>query len=75
LASPAIPLVSEFKPFPKTSKGLRRELAEHGAQKLMGHADPGVTLRIYARFPDEEIDNGGVTIIDSLWRKSVYLIF
>ena len=27
----SVPLVSEFKPFPKTPKALRRELAEHGA--------------------------------------------
>ena len=27
----SVPLVSEFKPFPKTPKALRKELAEHGA--------------------------------------------
>jgi integrase len=36
------------------------------AQKLMGHADPGVTLGIYTRFRDEEIDAAGVAILDSL---------
>jgi len=96
--SPTVPLVSEFKPFPKTPKALRRELAEHGAhihslrhtyayllktsgvhvttaQKLMGHADPGVTLGIYTRFRDEEIDNAGAAIMDSLRGKSDYLMF
>jgi integrase len=94
----SVPLVSEFKPFPKTPKALRRELAEHGAhihslrhtyayllktsgvhvttaQKLMGHADPGVTLGIYTRFRDEEIDNAGAAIMDSLRGKSDYLMF
>ena len=98
LASPAFPHVSGFKPFPKTPKALRRELAEHGthihslrhtyayllktsgvhvttAQKLMGHADPGVTLGIYTRFRDEEIDNVGAAIVDSLRGKSDYLMF
>ena len=94
----SVPLVSEFKVFPKTPKALRRELAEHGAhihslrhtyayllktsgvhvttaQKLMGHADPGVTLGIYTRFRDEEIDNAGAAIMDSLRGKSDYLMF
>jgi integrase len=94
----SVPLVSEYKPFPKTPKALRRELAEHGAhihslrhtyayllktsgvhvttaQKLMGHADPGVTLGIYTRFRDEEIDNAGAAIMDSLQGKSDYLLF
>ena len=94
----SVPHVSEYKPFPKTPKALRRELAEHGvhihslrhtyayllktsgvhvttAQKLMGHADPGVTLGIYTRFRDEEIDNAGAAILDSLRGKSDYLMF
>jgi integrase len=94
----SVPLVSEFKEFPKTPKALRRELAKHGAhihslrhtyayllktsgvhvttaQKLMGHADPGVTLGIYTRFRDEEIDNAGAAISDSLRGKSDYLLF
>jgi len=45
------------------------------AQKLMGHADPGITLGIYTRFRDEEIDNAGAAIMDSLRGKSDYLMF
>ena len=45
------------------------------AQKLMGHADPGVTLGIYTRFRDEEIDNAGAAIMDSLRGKGDYLMF
>ena len=45
------------------------------AQKLMGHANPGVTLGIYTRFRDEEIDNAGAAIMDSLRGKSDYLMF
>jgi integrase len=45
------------------------------AQKLMGHADPGVTLGIYTRFRDEEIDHAGAAILDSLRGKSDYLMF
>ena len=45
------------------------------AQKLMGHADPGVTLGIYTRFRDEEIDDAGAAIRDSLRGKSDYLMF
>jgi integrase len=94
----AVPHVSEFKPFPKTPKALRKELSVYGAhihslrhtyayllktsgvhvttaQKLMGHADPGVTLGIYTRFRDEEIDNAGAAIMDSLRGKSDYLMF
>jgi len=85
----SVPLVSEFKVFPRTPKALRKELAVHGAhihslrhtyayllktsgvhvttaQKLMGHADPGVTLGIYTRFRDEEIDGAGASILESL---------
>jgi integrase len=94
----SVPHVSEFKPFPKTPKALRQELAEHGAhilslrhtyayllktsgvhvttaQKLMVHANPEVTLGIYARFRDEEIDHTGTAIMDSLRGKSDYLLF
>jgi integrase len=45
------------------------------AQKLMGHADPGVTLGIYTRFRDEEIDHAGEAIMDSLRGSSDYLLF
>ena len=36
------------------------------AQRLLGHADPGVTLGIYTRFRDDEIDDAGVAILGSL---------
>ena len=85
----SVPLVSDFKVFPRTPKALRKELAVHGAhihslrhtyayllktsgvhvttaQKLLGHADPGVTLGIYTRFRDEEIDSAGVSILEAL---------
>jgi integrase len=29
------------------------------AQKLMGHSDPKITLGIYTRFRDDEIDEAG----------------
>ena len=45
------------------------------AQKLMGHADPGVTLGIYTRFRDDEIDGAGAAIMDSLAGKSDYMMF
>ena len=45
------------------------------AQKLMGHEDLGVTLRIYTRFRDEEIDNARAAIMDSFLGKSDYLMF
>ena len=45
------------------------------AQKLMGHADPVVTLGIYTRFRDDEIDGAGAAIMDFLARKSDYLLF
>ena len=44
------------------------------AQKFLGHADAGVTLGIYTRFRDEEIDNAGAAIMDSLRGKSDHLI-
>ena len=93
----SVPLVSEFKTFPRTPKALRKELAVHGAhihslrhtyayllktsgvhvttaQKLMGHADPGVTLGIYTRFRDDEIDGAGAAILGSLSPASINLI-
>jgi integrase len=93
----SVPLVSEFKVFPRTPKALRKELAVHGAhihslrhtyayllktsgvhvttaQKLMGHADPGVTLGIYTRFRDDEIDGAGAAILSSLSPASINLI-
>lgn len=88
----SVPLVSEFKTFPRTPKALRKELAVHGAhihslrhtyayllktsgvhvttaQKLMGHADPGVTLGIYTRFRDDEIDGAGAAILTALGKS------
>ena len=85
----SVPLISEFALFPKTPKGIRRELLAHGvhihslrhsyayllktsgvhvttAQYLMGHANPSVTLGIYTRFRDEEIDRAGTAILDAL---------
>ena len=53
----------------------RHKYQNQAAQKLMGHADPGVTLGIYTRFRDEEIDNAGAAIMDSLRGKSDYLMF
>lgn len=32
------------------------------AQRLMGHSDPGITLGIYTRFRDDEIDQAGEMI-------------
>jgi hypothetical protein len=36
---------------------------------------PGVTLGIYTRFRDDEIDGAGAAILDSLRGKSDYLMF
>ena len=88
----SVPLVSEFAPFPRTPKGMRKELAAHGihihslrhsyayllktsgvhvttAQYLMGHSNPSVTLGIYTRFRDDEIDGAGTSIIESLQKS------
>ena len=35
----------------------------------MGHADPGVTLGIYTRFRDDEIDGAGAMIMDSIQKS------
>jgi hypothetical protein len=43
--------------------------------EVNGRADPGVTLGIYTRFRDEEIDNARAAIMDSLHGKSDYLMF
>jgi hypothetical protein len=40
----------------------------------MGHADPGVTLGIYTRFRDDEIDGAGAAILGSLSPASINLI-
>jgi integrase len=80
-----VPMVGEFKPFPKSPKTLRRALEPHGvhihslrhtyayilksqgihvttAQKLMGHSDPKITMAIYTRVLDNEIDNAGAVL-------------
>ena len=85
----SVPLISEFALFPKTPKGIRRELLAQGvhihslrhsyayllktsgvhvttAQYLMGHANPSVTLGIYTRFRDDEIDGAGNAILGAL---------
>ena len=77
-----VPLVGEFKPFPKHPRTLRKALAPHGvtihslrhtyayllkkkgihvttAQRLLGHSDPKVTLAVYTRVLDSEIDDAG----------------
>ena len=87
-----VPLVSEFRPFPATPKGVRRKCHEHEitihslrhtyayllkqqgvhvttAQKLLGHADPRVTLGIYTQFRDEEIDQTGNIL--SMYKQSL----
>lgn len=87
-----VPLVSEFKPFPATPKGIRKKCHENGitihslrhsyayllktqgvhvttAQKLLGHADPRVTLGIYTQFRDEEIDQTGEIL--SMYKRSL----
>lgn len=84
-----VPLVGEFKPFPKSPKTLRKVLDPHGvhihslrhtyayilksqgvhvttAQKLMGHSDPKITMAIYTRVLDDEIDMTGVVLRELL---------
>jgi integrase len=78
----AVPLVSEFQPFPRSPKTLRRVLSPYGvcihslrhtyayilksqgvhvttAQKLLGHSDVSVTLKVYTQVLDDEIDAAG----------------
>ena len=75
-----VPLIGEFKPFPRHPRTLRKALAPHGvtihslrhtyayilkkkgvhvttAQRLLGHSDPKVTLSVYTRVLDSEIDD------------------
>ncbi len=92
-----VPLISEFKPFPATPRGIRRKCHEYEitihslrhtyayllksqgihvttAQKLLGHADPRVTLGIYTQFRDEEIDQTGTILTnykDSLMKSEI----
>jgi hypothetical protein len=52
-----------------------RHKYQYQAAQPLRHTCPGVTLGIYTRFRDEEIDNAGAAILDSLRGKSDYLIF
>ena len=77
-----VPLIGEFREFPRHPRTLRRALAPHGitihslrhtyayilksqgihvttAQKLLGHSDPKITLSVYTRVLDTEIDEAG----------------
>ena len=80
-----VPLVSEFRPFPRHPRTLRQVLKPYGvtihslrhtyayilkkqgihvttAQRLLGHSDPKVTLSVYTRVLDSEIDDAGITL-------------
>jgi len=80
-----VPLISEFVPFPKSPKTLRKVLDPFGvlihslrhtyayilksqgvhittAQKLLGHSDVKVTLKVYTQVLDDEIDAAGELI-------------
>lgn len=77
-----VPLVGQFKVFPRHPRTLRKALNPHGitihslrhtyayllkkkgihvttAQRLLGHSDPKVTLQVYTRVLDSEIDDAG----------------
>jgi integrase len=78
----SVPQVSDFVPFPRTPRPLRKVLDPHEitihslrhtyayflksngvhvttAQKLLGHSDPRVTMSVYTRVLDDEIDSVG----------------
>jgi integrase len=80
-----VPLIGEFKKFPKHPRTLRKALKPHGvtihslrhtyayilkkkgihvttAQRLMGHSDPKVTLAVYTRVLDSEIEDAGLIL-------------
>jgi integrase len=80
-----VPLIGEFKEFPRHPRTLRKALQPHGitihslrhtyayilksqgihvttAQKLLGHSDPKITLSVYTRVLDTEIDDAGKVI-------------
>ena len=86
-----VPLIGEFKEFPRHPRTLRKALKPHGitihslrhtyayilksqgihvttAQKLLGHSDPKITLSVYTRVLDTEIDEAGV-ILNLLAKK------
>jgi integrase len=77
-----VPLIGEFREFPRHPRTLRRALNPYGvtihslrhtyayllkskgvhvttAQKLLGHSDPKITLAVYTRVLDTEIDDVG----------------
>ena len=83
-----VPLIGEFKPFPRHPRTLRKALSPYGvtihslrhsyayilkkkgvhvttAQRLLGHSDPKVTLSVYTRVLDSEIDDAA-RILNSL---------
>ena len=80
-----VPLIGEFKEFPRHPRTLRKALKPYGitihslrhtyayilksqgihvttAQKLLGHSDPKITLSVYTRVLDAEIDDAGKVI-------------
>jgi integrase len=80
-----VPLIGEFREFPRHPRTLRKALKPHGitihslrhtyayilksqgihvttAQKLLGHSDPKITLSVYTRVLDTEIDDVGKVI-------------
>lgn len=80
-----VPLVSDFKTFPKHPRTLRKVLHPHGisihslrhtyayvlkrqgihvttAQRLLGHSDPKITLAVYTRVLDSELDEAGTVL-------------
>ena len=77
-----VPLIGEFREFPRHPRTLRKALAPYGitihslrhtyayilksqgihvttAQKLLGHSDPKITLSVYTRVLDTEIEDAG----------------
>lgn len=82
-----VPLVGEFRTFPKSPKTLRKVLEPYGvhihslrhtyayllktqgvhvttAQRLMGHSDPKVTMKVYTQVLDDEIDKVGLLLAE-----------
>ena len=80
-----VPLIGEFKEFPRHPRTLRKALQPYGitihslrhtyayilksqgihvttAQKLLGHSGPQITLSVYTRVLDTEIDDAGKVI-------------
>lgn len=89
-----VPLIGEFKPFPRHPRTLRKALQPYGitihslrhtyayilksqgihvttAQKLLGHSDPKITLSVYTRVLDTEIDDAGATLIQMVKKGSL----